>query len=816
MMSETLDRPLHLAGVAIAAFLATVSPALALAQDGYRQPPAPIAQILDAPQTPLVELGPDGRTVLLVERRALPDIEEVAAPILRLAGQRVNPRTGLRTRETTFAGLVVRPLRGDGAERRVAIPAGTRVASPLWSPDGARVAFTLLEPRRATLWVADASSGAARRLADVALNGATGDPCAWSGSDALVCLTIPAGRGEPPVADETPTGPIVQESEGRVSPNRTYQDLLKSPADERLFEHYFTSQVARIALDGAVTPLGRPALHLSARPSPDGRFVLVQTAHRPYSYLVPLWRFPHAIEVWDSRGDVVRRIADVPLQESVPTAFDAVPAGPRDAAWRADQPATLVWVEALDGGDPAVAAEKRDRALMLAAPFAGEPTTLAEVGYRVEEITWARPTLAILEEGWWKTRRTRSWAIDPSGAAAPRLLFDRSSEDRYADPGRFLTTTGPLGTEVLLTTADGQSAYLDGEGASPEGDRPFLDRIDLATGKTTRLFRSRAPHYETVVAVLDPAGREALTRRESATEAPNYFVRELRRERLTQVTRFADPAPQFAGVTKRLITYRRADGVELSATLYLPAGYDSTKGPLPFLFWAYPTEFVSRAAASQVSGSPYRFTRPSGASHLFALTQGYGVLDDPSMPIIGENGKEANDSYVEQLVASAKAAVDEVVRLGVADRERIAIGGHSYGAFMTANLLAHSDLFRTGIARSGAYNRTLTPFGFQAEERTFWEAGDTYARMSPFTYAHRIGEPILLIHGAADDNSGTFPVQSERMYAAIKGNGGKARLVMLPAEAHGYRARESVGHTLWEMVTWLDTYLKAEGKPKVE
>ena len=798
------------------ALLAIAAPSITLAQDGYRQPPAPIAQILDAPQTPLVDLGPDGRTMLLLERRALPGIDELAAPILRLAGQRVNPRTGLRTRETLYAGLAFRTLRDAGTERRVAIPAGARVASPQWSPDGARVAFTLVEPQRATLWIAEAASGEARRLGDVALDGAAASPCAWSGREALVCLTIPTGRGEPPVADETPTGPVVQESEGRASPNRTYQDLLKNPADERLFEHYFTSQVARIALDGTVTPLGAPGLHLSARPSPDARFVLVQTVHRPYSYLVPLWRFPRTIEAWDASGAVVRRIADIPLQESIPTAFDAVPTGPRDAAWRADQPATLVWVEALDRGDPAVDADKRDRLLMLAAPFAGAPTTLAEVGYRVENITWARPNLAILDEGWWKTRRARTWAIDPGGASAPRLLFDRSSEDRYGDPGRFLTTHGPLGTEVLLTTADGRSAYLEGEGASPEGDRPFLDRIELATGKTTRLFRSQAPHYETVVTVLDPAGREALTRRESATEPPNYFVRDLRRGRLAQVTRFTDPAPQFAGVTKQLVTYRRADGVALSATLYLPAGYDSTKGPLPFLFWAYPTEFTSRAAASQVSGSPYRFTRPSGASHLFALTQGYGILDDPSMPIIGESGKEPNDTYVEQLVASARAAVDEVVRLGVADRERIAIGGHSYGAFMTANLLAHSDLFRAGIARSGAYNRSLTPFGFQAEERTFWQAGDTYARMSPFTYAHRLDEPILLIHGIADDNSGTYPVQSERMYAAIKGNGGKARLVMLPAEAHGYRARESVGHTLWEMMTWLDRYVRAPEKPKVE
>ena len=366
----------------------------------------------------------------------------------------------------------------------------------------------------------------------------------------------------------------------------------------------------------------------------------------------------------------------------------------------------------------------------------------------------------------------------------------------------------PGGTPVLLTTRDGRFAYLTGDGASTDGDRPFLDRIELATGKTTRLWRSQAPYYESVVTVLDADARRVITRRESVTEAPNYFLRDLRANRVTALTEFKDPAPQFAGVTRELIKYKRADGVDLSATLYLPAGYDRSRGPLPFLFWAYPQEFKTAAAAAQVRGSPYRFVRPQGASHLFLLTQGYGVLDDPAMPIVGEGSAEPNDTYIDQLVAGAKAAVDEVVRRGVADRERIAIGGHSYGAFMTANLLAHSDLFRTGIARSGAYNRTLTPFGFQAEERDFWKAQDTYMKMSPFTYAHQINEPVLMIHGEADNNSGTFPVQSDRMFAAIKGNGGVVRYVLLPSESHGYRARESVGHVLWEMVEWLDRYVK--------
>jgi dipeptidyl aminopeptidase/acylaminoacyl peptidase len=447
---------------------------------------------------------------------------------------------------------------------------------------------------------------------------------------------------------------------------------------------------------------------------------------------------------------------------------------------------------------------------MLEAPFTAAPRTLVETAWRARGITWGTNRLAIAREGIAKTRRTRAWLVDPSGAAAPRLLWERSSEDRYTDPGDFLTTRDARGQSRLVITPDGTHAFLAGDGASAEGDRPFVDRYELATGKTLRLFRSAAPYYEQPIGMLDAAGTVALTRRESKTEPPNYFVRDfVRRIAPRQLTAFADPAPQFAGVTSQRITYARADGVKLSATVYLPAGYDTAKdGPLPFFLWAYPLEFRSAEAASQVVGSPHRFVRPTGASHLLLLTQGYGVMDNPTMPIVGAEGKEPNDTYVEQLTASAKAAVDTIVAMGVADRGRIGVGGHSYGAFMTANLLAHTRLFCAGIARSGAYNRTLTPFGFQGEERAYWEAPDLYERMSPFTHANRIKDPILLVHGMADNNTGTFPIQSERMYAALKGNGATVRYVQLPGESHGYTGRESVGHTLAEMTAWLDRHVK--------
>ena len=798
--------------IVVAAIIATpVS-----AQTTYQQPPSPIAQILDAPQTPSVVISPDRKWLLLLDRPGLPSIAEVSAPEVKLAGLRIDPRTNGPSRETTYRGLRLRSLEGT-TERAITAPANARIASVRWAPDASAIAFVVTQPTGLQLWVADVASGKARAITGLVLNGARGVPCDWmSTSKELLCKTIVARRGPPPQPDAAPTGPIVQESEGRVAPNRTYDGLLQTPHDEALFDYYMTTQLAFVSLAGGMRPLGKPGLYDDFDPSPDGRFIQVSAMHRPWSYIVPMGRFPRRYEIWDRTGKVVRVLTDRPLQEEISTSFDAVEKGPRDFEWRADAPATAIWAEALDEGDPARPAESRDRVVALAAPFTGEPQTLVTLAFRASGLGWARADAAVIQEYWNKTKRVRTWIIDPTRpGSAPRLLSERSAEDRYADPGVMVTVPSALGTSVLLLSPDSSSVFAVGGGASPEGDRPFLDRLDLKTGKSTRLWRSEAPYYEEVIAVLDNQGQRLVTRRESVKDVPNYYLRNLATGSLTALTTFTDPAPQFAGVTSELITYRRADGVQLSAKLYLPAGYEKGKGRLPFLLWAYPREFKTAAAASQVLGSPYRFVRPTGPSHLFALTQGYGVLDGPTMPIIGEGNREPNDTYVEQLVNSARAAIDKIVELGVADRDRIAVGGHSYGAFMTANLLAHSNLFRAGIARSGAYNRTLTPFGFQAEERPYWKARDTYTTMSPFTFADSIKTPILLIHGMADDNSGTFPVQSERFYAALKGNGATVRYVQLPAEAHGYRARESVGHTLWEMVTWLDKYLKKDERPKV-
>jgi dipeptidyl aminopeptidase/acylaminoacyl peptidase len=811
-MFQTSFRRRALALAASVAF-AALSSGAALAADGYQAPPAPIAQILDAAPTPGVSVSPDRKVLAQLGRENLPSIAAVSEPILRLGGYRINPRNNgpIEARAAWMNALTLQDV-ATGKTRAVALPAGARFLSPSWSPDGGKMAFVMDAKNGLELWVVDVKAATARRVSDVAVSGVFGSGYDWlpDGSGFLV-QAVASGRGAPPTKDLTPAGPTIQESKGRTAAIRTYQDLLTNAYDEALFDYYFTSQLTRVDLvDGKATAVGKPGVISGASISPDGQYVLTNRLKRPYSYLVPASQFPTEIAVSTIDGQPVKTLVDRPLADNLPAAFDAVPTGVRSVSWRADAPATLVWAEAQDGGEPRKKVAIHDSVFMQAAPFNGAPTKLIDLEQRYRGIEWGRGDVALLTSRWWQTRNQKLILIDPSKPGTGRVIVDRNYQDRYNDPGRALTRRDAKGEDLLHFTPDGKSVFVAGDGASAKGEFPFVGRMSLADGKVTKLWQAQAPYYQVPVALADEAGKTVITRRESAKEQPNYYIQAVAPgAKARALTSFPDRAPQFAGVTKQTITYKRADGVTLSGVLYLPAGYDKAKdGPLPLLMWAYPAEFTDAAVASQTVDDGNRFTRPGGTSHLFLLTQGYAILDNPAFPIIGQNGAEPNDTYIQQLTADAQAAVDAVVAMGVADRDRIAVGGHSYGAFMTANLLAHTRLFRAGIARSGAYNRTLTPFGFQAEQRTYWEATDTYTKMSPFTYAPNIKDPILLIHGEADDNSGTFPVQSERFYAALKGAGATVRYVTLPNEAHGYRARESTGHTLWEMSQWMDKYVK--------
>ena len=804
--------PLALAA-APAAGTKTPPAAAAPAGQDYQLPSAALQAVANAPRAPTLSLSPRRDTAALLQTPPLPSINDVAQPELKLAGVRINPATHSASTFTFGDKLWLMNI-ADGKERQISgLPQPLSVASLAWSPDQQYLAFNQVHAASGAneLWIVDVAGGTARRLL-TDLNTVFGDGYSWlPDSRGLLVTQQLRTPGPVPASGGIPTGPAIQQTQADagVRAIRTYQDLLSNEADARLFDFYARAQPAKVALNGDTTPLSSAGIYLDLSVSPDGRHVLAERVQRPYSYLVPADDFPRRIEVLSSDdGKLQHTVADLPLVEGLPTGNDAVPTGARSVSWRADAPATLVWAEAQDGGDPARDSKVRDAVLMQAAPFDAPPVTLAQLGSRYAGIQWARGDLALLNESWWKSRVVKQWRIAPDQLdRAPQLLSERSSQDRYSDPGRPALVRDVNGRARLQTSADGRSIFLLGQGASPEGDRPFVDRLDLESRQTTRLFHSQGPEYALPQALLDQEGSALLLTRESPDTPPNFYVQSLTDAAAVPraLTRFAHPLPQLRGVSKEQIRYKRNDGVDLTATLMLPPGYNARKdGPLPMLMWAYPGEFKTAAAASQVTDSPYRFNAISYWGPQAFLAKGYAVLVSPSMPIIGEGDKEPNDTYLPQLVANAEAAVDEVVRRGVTDRDHIAIGGHSYGAFMTANLLAHTRLFKAGIARSGAYNRTLTPFGFQAEERNFWQAQDVYLKMSPFNFADRIKDPILFIHGGDDNNSGTFPIQSERMFAAVKGLGGTARLVMLPNESHHYRARESLMTMLAESERWLE------------
>lgn len=792
-----------------------VSSSVALAQQTYKKPPKEILDVLTAPLTPSASVSPGRDYILLAQGVRYPPLSELAQPMLRLAGLRINPGTNGRHRAPYYVRLWVKRI-SDGAETEVTLPGSAQIGFPKWSGDGKRFAFTNTTQSGIELWVGETSTGKARQVKGVKINAILEEPLQWMPDNrTLLVQLVPTKRAAaPPPQSMVPSEPIIQESSGRPGPVRTYQDLLNSPHDETLFDYYATAQLALVDSEGGkINQIGQPAIFETVNPAPDGRHILVARITRPYSYLYPLSDFPKEVEVWDSGdGKVVYKLASLGLADQVP--IEGVPLGPREYHWRPTEAAQLVWAEALDQGDPRKKVSPRDKLLMLKAPFTGQPAELFKTEHRFLSAQWGEKNGLVLVSDYDRDRRWRRTFIlnADNPTAKAREIWGRNTRDQYNNPGAPVMRQLSTGQFAVLQFNDW--IYLTGTGASSEGDRPFLDRFNMQTLKSERLFHSEPTSYELVVDLLSDDARQFITRRERPIEPLNYYVRTLvdtssesnAQGAARSLTQFPDPTPQLRGIKKQLVTYKRADGVQLSFTLYLPPGYkEGTR--LPTIVWAYPLEYTDPSTAGQVSGSVQRFTTITGPSHLFFLLAGYAVLDNATMPVVGEP-ETMNNTYIEQTVMSAKAAIDKAIEMGVTDPERVGVGGHSYGAFMTANLLAHSDLFRAGIARSGAYNRTLTPFGFQSERRTLWEAPELYIKVSPFMNADKVNEPLLLIHGEADNNSGTFPIQSERLYQAVRGTGGTVRLVILPLESHGYTARESTEHTLYEMISWFDKYVK--------
>lgn len=781
-----------------------------LAQTTYKIPPKLIADIVDAPVPPGALLSPKNDALLLIETKPNPSIAVLAEPVLKLGGIRLNPVLNSAQRISETSGLVVQRI-ADKKQTRIQIPAGSKIANVSWSFDGANIAFTRDGETGVELWTASATTGVAKRLGTVYVSDIFGMPYSWMNDNKrLIAYTIPAGRGKMPEPPKVPTGPVIEETAGKKAQVMTFQDLLKNSADETLFEYFATTQIAIIdGQTGAVNTVGTPGLYTDIDVSPDEQYLLVTRMQKPFSYRVTFNSFAKTLEIWGKDGKLIKTLASLPIADQTPRM--GVPTGVRWANWQALHPAKLVWAEALDGGDPMKKADFRDKVLTLSAPFTGEAQEVLKVKHRFMNLMWtAKKDQVVLTEFDRERRWRTSYLLDISKSQpVAKTLFDLSVNDSYNDPGAPVFERRPNGERVMLQ--DGDWIYLSGAGASEKGERPFLDKMNLKTLEKQRLYQCNETSFETFMGFNGTSKTSIITRYESKTEYPNFFTVDIKSNKRAAVTSFNDPAPQLSGLKKELLKYKRSDGVPLSGTLYLPPDY-KPGSRLPLIIWAYPLEYNDAATAGQVRSSPNRFTlRSRSYSTMYFALQGYAVLQDATMPVVG-NPETMNDTFIEQITASAKAAITYLDSLGIIDPKRVGVSGHSYGAFMTANLLAHTDLFAAGLAGSGAYNRTLTPFGFQGERRNFWEAKDVYMKVSPFAAANQIKKPLLMIHGEADNNPGTFPIQSQRLYQAISGTGGTAKLVMLPFESHGYAARESVLHVMAEMLEWADKYIKNAGK----
>ncbi len=779
----------------------------------YQKPPKEILDLVDAPLAPGVNVDSKGENVVLFFRDPYKSIAELSETEMRLAGLRINPKTNIGSRTSYYNNLKVKKATGKAVRNVAGLPANARLSNFKWSPNQKMMAFTHTTENNVEVWVMDIEKATARKLTNAAPNANMGNPIEWfKDGSALLVRMLPLNRKELiNTAEAVPGGPVVSVSTGEKAQNRTYQDLLKNPADESNFEQLAYSELHKVNLDGtSVQWIPVSGMYDDMSFSPDGNYVMVSKVSRPFSYLVPYYRFPSETTIYEKAGNVVQVINTTPLTEVLPKGFMSVREGRRSLGWRADKPSTLFWAQALDGGDPEKEVDFRDEVFQLEAPFNGTPKSLLKTKNRFAGITWADDETAMAFDYWWNNRNTKSYLFNPSNPdKEPVVISDRNYQDRYSDPGNFVTHKNEFNESVLMVNAG--KAYLLGDGFSDKGQFPFVDEYDLAANTTKRLYQSSyTDKKEDIRDIIDPAKGKVLVRIESSSEYPNYYFRDItKKDKVTAITSFENPFKSIQGVHKEVIKYKREDGLELEATLYLPVGYDrKKKEKLPMVMWAYPREFKDKNSASQNTSNPNDFTYPYYGSPIYWVTRGYVVLDDAAFPIVGEGDTEPNDSFRKQLVANAKAAIDAVDNLGYIDRNRVAVGGHSYGAFMVANLLSHSDLFAAGIARSGAYNRTLTPFGFQSEERSYWEAPEVYNTMSPFMHADKMKTPLLLIHGEADNNSGTYPLQSERYFNALKGLGAPARLVLLPKESHGYSAKESILHLLWEQDEWLEKYVK--------
>lgn len=776
----------------------------------YQKPSAEILKLADYERPPSVLMNSKKDWVVFTYRPTYKTLEDLSQNEMKLGGLRINPVTNISSSMIYSNNLKIRKLNDKNEIQVKNLPSHSKIAYVSFSPDEKKLAFTNTTAKGVELWIVDMETASAKKITADNLNANLGMPYIWyNDSQSFLIRTLPQNRAALLNADEDlPTGPIVSTADGKVSQNRTYQDLLKNPQDEKNFETLTASEIYNVDLTGNLKKLKDQDMYTGLSFSPDGNYLLATIIKKPFSYIVPLSRFPSTTVVYDMKGNTVKTVNDVPLNEIMPKGFSSVRTGKREMAWRSDTPATLTYAEALDGGDQFKTAEYRDEIFTWEAPFTAAPKSFFKTKQRYKDVVWTNDHYAIVSEGWYDTRNTKSYLLDLNSGES-KVFDDRNYQDVYSDPGHFNTTKNQYGRSVV--DMKGGKAYLIGDGFTKDGQHPFIDEMDIKSLKKKRLYTSNLKNAkEGIVDILNPSKGEILTTQQSPSQYPNYFKKNIKSNKAEAVTNFANPFESIKDVYKEVITYKRNDGVTLTGTLYLPANYDrkTKKEKLPLLIWAYPREYKDKDTAGQSTQNDNDFTFPTYGSFVYWTAKGYAVLDNAAFPIVGEGKTEPNDTFIPQLVANAAAAIDAVDHLGYIDRKKVAVGGHSYGAFMTANLLTHSNLFACGIARSGAYNRTLTPFGFQSEQRNYWDVPEIYNTMSPFMHADKMKTPLLLIHGDADNNPGTFTLQTERYFQALKNLGAPVKMVLLPKEAHSYQAKENILHVLWEQDQFLEKCLK--------
>ena len=777
----------------------------------FQKPSAEILALADYQRPPAIRLSPDKAWVLMSYRPTYKSLEELGQEELRLAGLRINAKTRISSTETYFNNLRLKSVANGQEYDVIGLPSDALITNVEFSGDGKFIAFTHTNDSGVSLWIIETKTQQAKQLTGYDLNAVINAPYQWlRKSNQLLISKSPSDR--PSLTDHSkdlPSGPVVSTSEGKVSQLRTYQDLLQNPQDEKDFESLASAELYWLDVDGKQTKFLEKGMYTQASISPDGKYVLVSNLKKPFSYVVSYRSFPQETKVYDIQGTLIQTVNETPLIEIQPKGFSSTRTGKRNLSWRADKASTLFFVEALDGGDANKAAEFRDELFTWEYPFNGKPQSLTKVKDRFSGIIWGNDSYALVSSQWYDTRNTKTYVLNPNSGKT-QVIVDRNNQDVYSDPGQVFRDKSDFGTYTMFI--NNNKTYWVGQGFTKEGEFPFIDELDLVSLKKKRLYTAKSTDLqERIAQLVDIKKGEILISLQSSSQYPNYYTKNIKSGKQKAITNLVNPFQALSTVEKQVLNYKRNDGVELSGTLYLPAGYDkSKKEKLPLLIWAYPREYKDKATAGQSTANPKEFTFPSYGSFIYWVTKGYAVLDNAAFPIVGEGKEEPNDTFIPQLVANAEAAINAVDALGYIDRKKVAVGGHSYGAFMTAHLLSNSNLFAAGIARSGAYNRTLTPFGFQSEQRNFWDDQQLYIKMSPFMSADKMKTPMLLIHGAADNNPGTFTMQTERYFQALKNLGAPVRMVILPRESHGYAAKENILHLLWEQDQFLEKYLKSK------